>query len=139
MPGDGQAFFSNWVSIEILPHSDPRAQSLGLLICEVYHHLTPSEAGGKGEQPTGIYVITAHLALLCAVHAGMCFVYHLTRTASLQRRQYGPHSADELRKGKGLAHGDTESAGWGDSCPLGGKLHECRACWLPALTPGHST
>lgn len=68
LPSDGGACLSNWVSIEILPHSAPRAQRLGLLICDFYHHLTPSKVGGKGEQPTGIYVN-------CTVSPTMCCAY----------------------------------------------------------------
>lgn len=35
--------------------------------------LALSKAGGKGEQPTGLYVLMAHLVLLCAGHPGKCF------------------------------------------------------------------
>lgn len=53
-----------------------RVQSLGLLTGESYHHLAP-EAGGKGERPAGLYVITAYLVLLCA---GKCVKYIVSST-----------------------------------------------------------
>ena len=54
-----------------------RVQSLGLLTGESYRHLAPPEAGGKGERPAGLYVITAYLVLLCA---GKCFKYIVSST-----------------------------------------------------------
>ena len=52
--------------MEIWPHSDPRGPELGSLMGDSYHHLAPSEGGGKGEQSTGLSVITAYLVLLWA-------------------------------------------------------------------------
>ena len=52
--------------MEILPRSDPLDPELGPLMGESYHHLAPSEAGGKGEQPTVLFVIIAYLVLLWA-------------------------------------------------------------------------
>lgn len=113
LAGDGGGCLSNWVSIEIVPHSAPRTQSPGLLIYDYYHHLTPSKVGGKGEQPTGIYVNCTFSPTMCCAYRYMLQVYHLIHTASQQPGLYGPQSADELREAKGLARGDTESAWWG--------------------------
>lgn len=85
------------------------------------------------------FMSTAQLALLCAVHTGMCFSISSHPHSLPAMWALWAHSADELRKEKRLAHGDTESIWWGTFCPLEGQLHECRACWLPAITPGHST
>ena len=55
--------------MKILPRSDPLDPELGPLMGESYHHLAhlaPSEAGGKGEQPTVLSVIIAYLVLLWA-------------------------------------------------------------------------
>lgn len=139
MPDGGGAGLLNWVSSEILAQEtqgpEPRAH-----ICEFYHHLAPSEAGGEGEQPADVCVVTVYLAPLCTGHPGKCFKYRVSSTpAFLQCGHDGPHFADELREGQGLAQGDPESMG-GVFQPQGrGAAGVQSRSGFQKLTPGHST